>query len=194
MAKAKASVPAVSSAPQVSSGTTSSAVKSGIGKVWNDIPAWARGVIIVLLALIVFLIVWKLYKKFFGKDASEQWSAEEDVRDTQSDLNTLIQQGVKPSYQQGQYSQWADSIKTAFNGCGTTYSTIERIFNQMKNKADIMALSATFGVRKWDGCNWEGDFGDTEGTLAGGLTNELSSGEVEKLNNILKSKNINYTF
>lgn len=175
-------------------GGTSSAVKAGVGKIWADIPSWARGIIIVLVIIIILLIVWKLYKKFFGQGASEQWSMEEDVRDSQRDLNDEIKKGNKPSYGQAQYSSWADSLNKAFSGCGTSFGAVKRIMEQMKNKSDVLALNATYGARKHDDCNWQFNFGDVEATLGGALSDELSNKEVEEINSMFKTKNISFRY
>lgn len=159
---------------------------------WKDLPGWARGIIVVIILLVIVFIAYKLYK--FIMDRAEA-SGKEDVRDTQKDLNDLIKQGVKPTYQQSQYSNWAESLRLAFNGCGTSNATWERIFkNGVKNDADVLALIATYGERTYDGCNWEGDFGDKKQTLPSALTDELSSSEIGQINTWLTQKGIKYQF
>ncbi len=155
------------------------------------IPAWARGIIIIIILLVIIFIAYKLYKYISDRQG---FSDREDIRDTQSDLNDLIKKGVKPSYNQSQYSSWASALRQSFDGCGTGNSVWENIFKALKNDADVLALNATYGTRTYDGCNWEGDYGDKTGTLAAALNDELSSSEISKINSMLSSKNIKFQY
>lgn len=157
----------------------------------KDLPGWSKGVIVIIILLVVVLIAWKVYK--FVSD-SQGASDKEDVKDTQKDLNDLIKNGVKPTLSQAQLSGYATSLKDSFDGCGTDNKVWENAFGAMKNKADVLALIATYGIRTYDGCNWEGDFTDKTSGLPGALNAELSSSEIGKLNASLSTKGINYQF
>jgi len=160
--------------------------------IWKDLPGWAKGVIVVIILLVIVFIIYKAYKFISDKEGA---SSREDVKDAQKDLNKLIQQGVKPSYNQSQYNDWANSLRKAFDGCGTSNATWTRIFKDgIKNQADVLALVATYGERTYDGCNWEGDFGNTTTNLSGALQDELSSSEISQINKWLSEKGINYSF
>lgn len=174
-----------------SNSSKSTSSNKGGGGFFSDIPGWAKGIVIIIIIAIIAFITYKLFKKYFSETGA---SDREDVKDAQSDLNDLKKNGIIPSYNQSQYSNWANTLKTSFDGCGTQNDAWQRIFNQMKNDADVLALIATYGVRTYDGCNWEGDFNDKTGTLSAGLQDELSSGELGKLNKLLSDKNIKHQF
>jgi predicted metalloprotease len=157
----------------------------------TGIPGWAKGVIIIIIIVVVLFIAYKIYKKVSDV---QMGSDKEDVKDTQQELNALIQGGTRPSYGQSQFSQWASTLRQSFDGCGTDNKVWENVFKSMRNKADVLALIATYGVRTYDGCNWEGDFNDKTGGLTAALNDELSSSEISKINTMLSNKNITFQF
>jgi hypothetical protein len=155
----------------------------------TSIPGWAKGVIIIIIIVVVLFIAYKIYKKVSD---FQMGSDKEDVKDTQQELNALIQGGTRPSYGQAQFSQWASSLRESFDGCGTDNKVWKNIFTSMKNKADVLALIATYGVRTYDSCGpWTGD---TTGGLAAALNSEISESEMSELNTILSKKNITFQF
>lgn len=160
---------------------------SKVKSLWAEIPGWAKGVIIIIIIIAVLFIGYKIYKKATDFQLG---SEKEDVKDTQQELNSLIQSGQKPTYSQAQFSQWANTLRNSFDGCGTDNKVWKNIFNSMKNKADVLALIATYGVRTFDACGpWTGD--ETLGLVAA-LNSELSESEISEINTILSKKNINF--
>jgi hypothetical protein len=158
--------------------------------LWKGLPGWARGVIVVIILLVIVLIAYKLYKFIIDRAGASQG---EDVRDTQKDLNDLIKQGIKPSYPQSQYSNWAESLRTSFDGCGTDNGAWQRIFKDgIKNKADVLSLNASYGIRTYDACGI--GTGDTTLTLPAAITDELSSSDIGQINTWLSQKSITYQY
>lgn len=131
-----------------------------------------------------------VYYLFFKKDAS----AEQLGQQAGADLAKLMQQGVTPTITATQAQDFASSLVTAFDDCGTDEGTIKSVFNQLENTADVLLLIQTYGVRDYKGC-FDGDwFSDHSRNLAQGLTSELSVSDISDLNATLKSKGINYAF
>lgn len=118
--------------------------------------------IIVLVVVIVILLLAKLKPK----------------ADITKDLPV---DNAKLSFPQQQYLLLASQIYTAMAGAGTDFDTVMRIFGSLKNLDDWNALVKAFGtksVSKWWGYSFEG-------TLIDWLTDELSSGEIDKVNQVL---------
>jgi hypothetical protein len=51
------------------------------------------------------------------------------------------------SYDANQYSDWADTIKSALDGAGTDEKPVLRIMGYMKTRADVLALVEAYGKR-----------------------------------------------
>jgi len=98
--------------------------------------------------------------------------------------------GNSLSYSQAEYNQFANQIEQATAGAGTDTSTINQIFGQMKNNADVLQLIKTYGQRP------NSFFGVPMGnlTLSQLMVSELSHGERKQLNAILAQKGITITF
>jgi len=96
--------------------------------------------------------------------------------------------GQVASYPLGTYSQLADKIYSAvMYTWGTDEQAIYDVFNQMKNNLDVALLIKAFGKRRVE-------FSTLDQELGAHLSNDLDSTEINKINNILSSKGINYKF
>lgn len=146
----------------------------------------------IAIGLIVLLILWMIWK-WIKKQIRTKGQVLE-LNDITTTIKNLENQGVKPSFPLAQYSTWANQLSEAFNGCGTSNQVWRTIFESVKNDLDIALLIETFGVRQFDECNWEFNFGDFKGTLSEALVHELDGDELIEINNLLKQKGINYTF
>lgn len=88
----------------------------------------------------------------------------EKITVTQSQINTLV-----------------SKLYTAMSGWGTNESAIFDAFGAINSYSDLQSLNKTFGVR------------DSK-TLREWLQDELSTEDLNHVNEILASKNINYVF
>ncbi|MCL1867750.1 MAG: annexin [Paludibacter sp.] len=105
-----------------------------------------------------------------------------------AEINELENAGEVASYTQSQYVSFADTLFAAMNGLGTDEDAIYNVFYKMKNKIDVLKLIDAYGVR-----NKAFMFG-TGKNLSESLRDELSTSEMSKLNVILQTKGIDYTF
>ena len=119
-------------------------------------------------------------------------SKESKAADNQ--LGSLAEQGIRPTISKAQAEGFANSLQAAFDGCGTDTDAIGNVMIQMNNDADIYLLISTYGVRKYDACNWEMDFGDKELSLNAAISDELDGPEKSYINTILKNKGIKFQF
>lgn len=158
-------------------------------EVWNGLPTYAKGVIAIALVAAAGFAGWKIYKFVVGLKDSGGSRAEN--KDAASELRALKAKGMKPSFSASQYTQWANQLKEAFDGCGTAWETIKPIFEKLRNDVDWLTLRQEYGTRKFDECGW--GTGDYEGTLTEALAHELDGGETEELNELMKKAKITYT-
>jgi hypothetical protein len=104
------------------------------------------------------------------------------------DIIDAKKSGQVASYPTGTYSQLADKIYSAvMYTWGTDEQAIYDVFNQMKNNLDVALLIKAFGKRRVE-------FSTLDQELGAHLSNDLDSSEINKINNILSSKGINYKF
>lgn len=110
------------------------------------------------------------------------------------DLAKLAAQGMVPTITATEAQDFASTLVTAFDDCGTDEGAIKSVFNQLQNTADVLFLIQTYGVRDYKGC-FDGDwFTDHSRNLAQGLTSELSVNDIADLNATLQAKGITYSF
>lgn len=171
-------------------------------KLWKwftEKPLWFQIGIIILIAFILY----QIYKWIKAKAEAGNYNAA--VSQSQTALNQLAQQGVTPSYGQAQYTTWANSLESLFQGCtlandsASGWPALSEIFNNMKNDADIYALIKAYGVRTTDRCGlWNGD---NSSDLSATITDHFSGAEaflirhsISDINDILKKNGLTFTF
>lgn len=79
-----------------------------------------------------------------------------------------------------EYNSMANQLFNAMDGAGTNEDIIFSVFNKIQTKDDYNQLIKSFGVRS--STSWTSSF---SGDLLAWLSDELSSSDVKKLNNIL---------
>jgi hypothetical protein len=176
------------------------ATKGKFGQFLEETPSWAKGLLVVGGLVVVGWGGFTIYTAI--KSASSQKKAKQNLSNASDDLQKLVAGGVQPSYLGSQYSDWADSISTALTGCiaFTGYmDTLNGIFGQMNNTADVLQLITAFGIRPIAAC-WYSEpvdaiMGNTpKSDMAGWFTNQLSKSDRDSINKLLAAKNINYSF
>jgi hypothetical protein len=145
----------------------------------KDIPGWAKGVAIIVVIGIIAFVVYKFYKDFKPKTKEQ--------RDLETDQDTFVQQGQKPSFPRSQYKAFADTIQQENLSWDTDEKKIYNIFKQMKNDLDITLLVEAFGNRR-------PQFTLNDVALVPFLNEDLNKSEIEEINKILIAKNIKFRF
>ena len=124
---------------------------------------------------------YKLFTALFSKSSTT-------VDKAAADEKKFKAQGEKQSYADGQYNVFADSLYSAFiYWAGTDEDTIYSIMDKMKNNLDVSKLIQAFGTRRQE-------FTTMQYSLGAFITDEMSSSEVAKINNIFANKGITYRF
>ena len=135
----------------------------------------------VLMAGALFLLYKLSNSTQSNKDTSELINEESEAAEAE---------GITLSYPLSNYNIWADSLQAAMFDAGTDESVIYNVFNKLKNPRDLLQLIKAFGVRPYYTFGWkQGNY-----NLGQWFTEELSTSEFDKINAILKSKNINIQF
>ncbi len=177
--------------------------KTGIDTkdIWSGLPPWARGTIVVGGFVIIIYIGFTIKNSLENaKNAKLENAAAVTAN---ADLQNLKAQGINPSYSISQYEAWSQSIAQAVGGCSTDTDTINAIFQQMVNTADVLQLVAQFGIRNAQPCGFSTPisymiymFNDKAfgGSLPYLLTWGLSSSALKTVNGILSGKGITYQF
>jgi hypothetical protein len=98
--------------------------------------------------------------------------------------------GKKTTYTPAQFAQMADALYIALKDFGTDETVIYKEIGKLKTLPDLYALIVAYGTRRvHDNLFMYEDY-----NLAQALSADLSTGELDKLNEILAKSGINYKF
>lgn len=132
---------------------------------------------LAIVIVIAVLLIWWLSSKLKNVIKAGGNSVIGNV-----DLATyMTQSGEKLSYAEEEYDNMANTLYRAMKGAGTDEDAIYRVFNRMNNTADLKKLKLAFGTRD-------------DMTLGEWLEDDLSTSEINKVNNILSTKGITMLF
>ena len=162
---------------------------------FTELPGWAKGVTVVAgvgLFTVVSIIYGGSTIDWFKNVKSRREDKNENKAE-QEELSDKIKQGQTQSFANSQYLMYAQSLKVAFDGWGTSTSSVMSIFSKMKNDTDVLKLITAYGTRTISSGRFSTE-PDLKGTLAEAITSELSASEISKINGILSKANIKYQF
>lgn len=183
---------------------------SKVFKVYQDLPQWAKGVVVVGGLVVTYIVGNTIYKRI--KAFSDSADAQNKLRQLEDDLDKKIKQGQQPTFSSTQYNNFADSIQTLFEGCDYTTPFIPvpttwilnigwsnsgaglfNILYQFNNDVDFLALQKAFATRTISkGWYCGGDY--TNVTLSQAVNKQLNSQEIAAINKLLTQKGITYRF
>ena len=132
----------------------------------------SKNPMLLIMWIIVFILVcFGIYKLFgFIKDKISEYNATSGFAVQRNNL----------SYSISEFTSMANQLFNAMDGAGTNEDIIFSVFNKIQTKDDYNQLIKSFGVRS--STSWTSSF---SGDLLAWLSDELSSSDVKKLNNIL---------
>lgn len=168
------------------------------GKVYQyykDLPPWAKGVVVVGGALVVYMVGSRIYRNLFPTDA--QRKNQELAKNVDSEISNLQRNGQKQSFTDSNYTTFANTIYNSMRyAVGDDYGTVEDTMKKMRNDLDVAKLIKAFGQRQ------DYFFGIPAGSpmdlftyIRKELGNEfagLTSYRVTRINNDWKKKGISY--
>ncbi len=136
-----------------------------------------------------------LIKSLFGYKPTQQQL--EIIATAKSKLDELhFDYGIDVTMSLTQFASLASALRNASVDCGTDESAILHVMEQLNNEADIYQLIVTAGIMSYKSCaavegNW---FGNVHYTVPELVVSELTSNELNTVNDILSSKGINFRF
>lgn len=140
------------------------------------------------------LIVWVVIA--IGLIIFWRWARTKSARlATDSAIDRGIAEGLEAgealSYEDSQFTGWANTLQTAMEGAGTDENTIYNVFRKLQHTTDLLYLIKKFGHR-----DKKNMIGRVKGTwdLSQWITDEMDAEELDKLNKILIDKTIRYQF
>jgi hypothetical protein len=173
--------------------------KAKLMEVYNGLPNWAKGVVVVGLLGVTYIVGSQVLSAIRRKkDEKKQL---EEINVASNDLNALSRAGVKPTLSNSAYEAISAAIIDAVNGCGTSMAKILSQFEKMKNDADVLMLIKVFGLRKKQRCVFSDDpredFWSSQTppmSLTAHLQSDLSVSDINEINKTLSKKGIKYQF
>ena len=149
-----------------------------VSGAWKAIPINVRGYI--LLAGMGFA-GYKIYKWY------QQEVLDAEANKKAAEIKAYNKVGIVASFPDNQYVTWGKLINDELNSVTVDEDKIYSIFRQLKNVVDLYKLqsSVTYTV---------GFLFKLSKTLDESLSWFLSDSDIDIINKILLSKNINYTF
>lgn len=133
--------------------------------------------VIALIAIVILIVLIVLIKKF-GKNISNKLTEEQQERLNEYEINEE-ELCISPTEIQNLVAK----LRTAFGayGLATDENAVYDVFETLETRSDVLALVNAFGVYK-------------NHTLSEWMNKELSSQELEHVQQILSAKGIVYTF
>lgn len=159
-----------------------------IYRFWKDLPAWAKGTVAIGAGLGVYAAIKWASKKLKSDDQKSVTNA------AKNEVAALARKGINVSYSDAQFEVYAETLRDAFDGWGTSEDNVYSVFNAMKNDADIYKLISVYGTRGYYGTLENFFGGNVFRTLPAALASELDTAELKNVNAILSKKGIQFRF
>jgi hypothetical protein len=121
--------------------------KTKIYDYYKDLPAWAKGLVIVGGVAIVGLVGLKIGKAIFPSDKrKKERKQEEDLKDEIKDEEN---RGIKATFPESNYLGFANTIYDSIRYCvGDDYSNVVNTCKKMQNNVDVAKLIMAYGSRQ----------------------------------------------
>lgn len=132
----------------------------------------------VLLLVVIGIAGWLL--SYFGVKVINSLRDALRNRDLVDKANAEIKDS-DVSLTSAQASTLADKLYSAMRGWGSDEEAVYSVFRLLRSRSDLLLLSRTFGVRGGR-------------TLSEWLSSDLSQKELDKVNQILATNGITYSF
>lgn len=149
-----------------------------VSGAWKAIPINVRGYI--LLAGMGFA-GYKIYKWY------QQEVLDSEINKKAAEIKAYNKAGIVASFPDNQYVTWGKLINDELNSVTVDEDKIYSVFRQLKNIVDLYKLQSAVTYT-------EGFLFKLERTLDEVLAFFLFDSDINVINKILLSKNINYTF
>ena len=162
---------------------------------YKDLPPWAKGVVVVGGALVVYLVGSRVYRAVFPTET--QRKNRELEKNIDKEIAKLQASGKKASFSDSNYNTFANTIYNSMRyAVGDDYGTVEVTLKKMQNDLDVAKLIKAFDVKQdyFFGIP-AGDKMDLFTYIQKELGNEyggLTNYRVKRINEDWKKKGISY--
>jgi hypothetical protein len=157
-------------------------------KIWKESDTVVK-LVIVAVFIVLVIFIYRLIKKALTKSPGQQ-----SLSTASDELKTLINSGEKTNYSDAQFAAFADNLEQAMTGVGTDEEAIKKVINYLQNKADVLSLIKTFGIRDYTDDKFL-MYNVKPFNLNQWFGVELNASDLENfVNQPLKQKGINYSF
>jgi hypothetical protein len=114
---------------------------------YKDLPPWAKGVVVVGGAVVVYLVGSRVYRAVFPTEA--QRKNRELEKNIDSEISKMKSNGKKASFSDSNYNTFANTIYNSMRfAVGDDYGTVESTLKRMKNDLDVAKLIKAFGLKQ----------------------------------------------
>lgn len=122
-------------------------MENKVYQYYKDLPPWAKGVVVVGGAVVLYLVGSRIYRSVFPTDAEKK--NRELSRNIDREITDLRNQGKKPTYADSNYTTFANTIYNSMRfAVGDDYATVESTMKKMQNDLDVAKLIQAFGTRQ----------------------------------------------
>lgn len=176
----------------------------------KSINGWVRGIAWIGTAAVLYVVGSKIVSDINAAKAAQQQAARNAQLDTEiaalenpTDPNATPQ---KPTFPDSQYSNFADSITTAFTGCATgnilsatlfgiltsAGDVVFGIVKQFQSDIDFKMLQKAFGTRTITKCWFQSDYKDVD--LISAVNDQLDVQEIAYINDYISKQGFTFRF
>jgi hypothetical protein len=114
---------------------------------YKELPSWAKGIAVLGVGVVAFLVGRKLYKVAFP--SLEEQKSKQMLNNINSDIRKNLSLGLKPSFADSNYNTFANTIYEGMRyAVGDDYGTVEATMKKMMNNLDVAKLIQAFGLRQ----------------------------------------------
>jgi hypothetical protein len=114
---------------------------------YKDLPPWAKGVVVVGGAVVVYLVGSRVYRAVFPTET--QRKNRELEKNIDSEISKMQGNGKKASFSDSNYNTFANTIYNSMRfAVGDDYGTVESTLKRMKNDLDVAKLIKAFGLKQ----------------------------------------------
>jgi hypothetical protein len=149
-----------------------------VSGAWKSIPENVRGYILLGGMGFAGYQIYKWYQK---------QKLESQIEEKAAEIKAYNKAGVIPSFPENQYVAWGNLIQNELNSLTIDEDKIYNVFRQLKNIVDLYKLQS---ARTYT----TGFFVKFNKTLDEAFSTLLYDSDIDIINKILVSKNINYKF
>lgn len=166
---------------------------------YKELPPWAKGVVVVGGAAAIYFTATSIIGAIRAK--KNQALQLKEIDNANTELIALRKKGINPTLSLSNLEALSNSLIDAVNGCGTDFTKVKSIFEQLKNQADALLFVKTFALRKKQRCLFSDDARESfmsnftpPMSLSAHLASDLSNSNIATINKMLKEKNITLQF